>query len=133
VYTYQTAIRMQHTDVAGVVFFARVFDLAHLAYEEMLDAIGHPLPSDMGRAPLILPLIHAETDYRGALRLGDRVQIEVQVQEVRSRAFSLAYSFKKEDGSEAATTLTVHAAVDAATGHATALPEDLAEALRALM
>jgi len=133
VYTFQTTIRMQHTDVAGVVFFARVFDLAHLAYEDMLDAVGHTLPADMGRASLILPLIHAETDYRAALRLGDRVRIEVEVREVRSRAFSLGYRFLKEDGSEAATTQTVHAAVDANTGHATALPDDLADALRTLM
>jgi len=130
VHTFQTVIRMQHTDAAGVVFFARLFDLAHLAYEDLLDAIGFPLPADMAHAALILPLIHARTDYRAVLRLGDRLQIQVTVEEVRSRSFALAYRFLRADGVEAAATRTVHAAVAAATGRATGLPEDLARALR---
>ena len=75
-HSYETVIRLQHTDAAGVVFFARYFELAHLAFEDMLDAIGHPLPSDLANSALILPPVHAEADYKAALRLGDPVHVD---------------------------------------------------------
>ena len=127
---FETVIRLQHTDAAGVVFFARFFDLAHLAFEDALDAIGHPLPRDLANAALILPVVHSRTDYRAALRLGDPVHIDVHSHEVRSRSFTLRYEFSKPDGSAVATTLMAHAAVDTRSGRATVLPEDLAAALR---
>ena len=36
-YEYNTAIRMQHTDAYGVVFFASVFVLAHECYESFFE------------------------------------------------------------------------------------------------
>jgi len=130
VHTFETVIRLQHTDAAGVIFYARLFDLAHLAFEDLLDGLGHPLPQDLPNATLILPIVRAQADYRGALRLGDALRIDVDVAEVRSRSFSLAYRFTKADGSTAATCATVHAAVDRASGTSAQLPEDLATALR---
>jgi 1,4-dihydroxy-2-naphthoyl-CoA hydrolase len=129
-HSFKTVIRLQHTDAAGVVFFARYFELAHLAYEDLLDAIGQSLPPELGREALILPIVHAESDYRAALRLGDVLHIDVAVEAVRSRSFSLAYVFRTTDGIEAATLRTVHVAVDTTTGTSAALPEALADALR---
>ena len=130
VHVYQTPIRLQHTDGAGIVFFARFFELAHAAYEDFLDALGHPLPADLAGSAIILPIVHASSDYRALLRLGERVRIEIEVREVKSRSFTLGYRFVKEDGTEAAVLTTVHVAVDTATAHSAALPADLAAALR---
>lgn len=129
---FETTVRLQHTDAAGVVFFARFFELAHVAYEDMLACIGQPLPRDLGKAPLILPIVHADSDYRSSLRLGDRVSIEVDVREVKSRSFTLGYRFVDADGTEAARLTTVHVAVDPATSRSTRLPDALADALRAV-
>ena len=131
---FETIIRLQHTDAAGVVFFARFFELAHLAFEDLLDALGNPLPQDLAGAALILPIIHAQSDYRAALRMGDHLRIDVTVDVVRSRSFTLGYVFTKSDdsnpeGREVAQLRTVHAAVDTTSGKATALPETLARAL----
>lgn len=128
-HVYETTIRLQHVDGAGVVFFARFFELAHLAYEHMLESLGHALPADLGRAALILPIVHAESDYRASLRMGERVRVELSVRAVKSRSFTLDYLVRKEDGAEAAQLSTVHVAVDTATGKATRLPEELAAAL----
>ncbi len=126
---FETTIRLQHVDGAGVVFFARYFELAHLAYEDLLETVGHALPADLARSDLILPIVHAESDYRASLRLGERLCIEVSVREVKSRSFTLDYRFAKRDGTDVAQLQTVHVAVDAATGKATRLPEPLAQAL----
>jgi hypothetical protein len=37
-YTYQTTIRLHHTDAAGVVFFSNLFVIAHDAYESFLES-----------------------------------------------------------------------------------------------
>lgn len=136
-HVFERRIRLQHTDGAGVVFFARYFELAHEAYEEMLDAIGQSFPPDLGREPILYPIVHAESDYRAMLRLGDTLRIEVEVAEVKSRSFALTYRFVGSAGDgtageEAAALKTVHVAVDKTTGRSTRLPDALADALRAL-
>jgi 1,4-dihydroxy-2-naphthoyl-CoA hydrolase len=129
---FETTIRLQHTDAAGVVFFARYFELAHAAYEDLLDAIGHGFPPDLGSVSILYPIVHAESDYRAMLRLGDHLRIEVTVPKVKSRSFSLAYRFVRADGEEVATLGTVHVAVDKAAGKSTRLPDAFGAALRAM-
>lgn len=129
-HTFETTIRLQHTDAAGVTFFARLFELAHLAFEDMLDAIGHPLPQDLAGAPVAYPIVHAEADYRAPMRMGQRVRIDVAVDDVRSRVFKLLYVFTLEDGTHAADAQTIHAAVGRGVRDATVLPPDLVAALR---
>ncbi|MDF1700248.1 MAG: thioesterase family protein [Planctomycetota bacterium] len=131
-HVFETKIRLQHTDGAGVVFFARYFQLAHLAYEDLLDAIGQSFPADLATCPVLYPIVHAESDYRAMLRLGDDLRIEVLVAAVKSRSFTLTYRFVNPAGDEAAVLQTVHVAVDKATGRSTQLPEELAAALRGL-
>lgn len=128
---FETTIRLQHVDGAGVVFFARYFELAHLAYEDLLETAGHALPADLARSDVILPIVHAESDYRASLRLGERLRIDVSVGAVKSRSFTLGYRFTKPDGTDVAQLQTVHVAVDVAAGTATRLPEALAAALQA--
>ena len=131
-HVHETTIRLQHVDAAGVVFVARFFELAHAAYEDMLDALGQSLPADLAHAAVILPIVHASSDHRALLRLGDALRIEVSVREVEARRFTLGYRFVKADGAQAALLTTVHVAVEAASAKATHLPEALATALRAM-
>lgn len=127
--TYTYPIRMRLTDGAGVVFFARWFEIAHDAYEDFLTERGVPLPSDLARARPVLPIIHAESDYRASISLGDVVTVRVEVEEVRKRAFTLRYSITRHDGTACGALRTVHVAVDRIGGRPVELPEDLRVAL----
>ncbi len=128
-HVFERTIRLEHTDGAGVVFFARYFQLAHEAYEDLLDAIGQSLPADLAAAPILYPIVHAESDYRAMLRMGDRLRVEVTVEELKSRSFRLGYRFMNPAGEDAARLETVHVAVDKATGKSTRLPDELRSAL----
>ncbi len=130
-FSYQTVIRLQHTDAASLIFYARIFDLAHEAYEVFLDEIGHPLPTEMSKQAVMLPIAHATADYRAPLRLNDRVRIEVWVEAVNRRSFELRYRFVKADDTVAAGVRTIHVAVDSQTGGSVSLPEALARSLEA--
>jgi 1,4-dihydroxy-2-naphthoyl-CoA hydrolase len=127
--TFTYPVRMRLTDGAGVVFFARWFEIAHDAYEDFLTERGAPLPSDLAHAQPILPLVHAEADYLASIALGDRIRVRVEVAEVRRTAFTLAYTITKEDGALCGRLRTVHVAVDRIGGRAVELPSDVRAAL----
>lgn len=127
-FSYETVIRLRHTDTAGVIFHARLFDLIHLAYEAMLDELGHPLPPDMPNSAELIPIVHASADFRSPLRLNDRVRIEVAVQEIGARSHTLAYRILKGK-TLAAQARTVHVCIDPEEGRARPLSDTLARAL----
>lgn len=131
-HTFETVIRLQHTDAAGVIFFARLFDLAHLAFEDLMDRIGQPLPADLAAAEVAYPIVEASAEFHAALRLGDRVRIEARVAEIGERGFSLAYRFVRDHGALAATARTVHKAAGRGVRGPASLPEGLVTALRQL-
>jgi 1,4-dihydroxy-2-naphthoyl-CoA hydrolase len=129
--TYTYPVRMRLTDGAGVVFFARWFEIAHDAYEDFMTERGAPLPRDLARANPILPLVHAEADYMASIALGDRITVTVEVVEVRRSAFTLEHTIRKPDGTLCGRLKTVHVAVDRIGGKAVALPPDVRAALGA--
>lgn len=122
-------VRMRLTDGAGVVFFARWFEIAHDAYEDFLTERGAPLPRDLANAQPLLPLVHAEADYMASLALGEHISVRVEVEEVRRSAFTLGYTISREDGTLCGRLRTVHVAVDRIGGRAVELPPDVRAAL----
>ena len=130
-HVFETVVRLGLTDAAGVVFFARYFDMAHRAFEDLLDALGHPLPADLAHAAVGFPLVHAEADYRAPLRLGDRLAIHVTTDNVSHRSFVLDYALVR-DAETVATVRTVHAAIDVERLQAVDIPATLRTGLEAL-
>ncbi len=124
-------VALHDTDAAGVLFFAHLFRHAHDAYERMMEKIGWPIDELIRARRLALPLVHAEADYRRPMRHGDRIDVSLALKMVDKRRFSLAYVFLAE-GHEMATALSVHVAVDPATGKSQSLPMRLVDALTSL-
>ncbi len=131
-FTTTKTILFRDADPAGVLFFARYLALAHDAYEEFMTSRGMMFREQLEEKGLLWPVIHAESDHRIALRLGDKTAIQVSVAEVTRRTFTIAYEFRTPEGEVAARCRTVHAAVDRKTGRAIHLPEHLAAALKPL-
>ncbi len=70
----ERAVRFQDIDAAGIIFYARAFDLCHDVYVEFLAEAGLPLHESLA-GPFIAPIRHAEADYLRPLRFGDRVEV----------------------------------------------------------
>lgn len=120
-------VPFHHADPAGVMFFARLFDHAHDAYEGWTRAQG------MGLDPLQpLPLVHVRADYLHPMRPGDRICIHMTLEELEERRFQLGYRFVDQADRERAVARTIHVAVDPASGRATHLDPRLREALNTL-
>lgn len=122
-------VRFPDVDAAGIVYFAKAFDYAHLAWEELLSAGGLPLHEAIPGRPWILPLIHAEADYRRPMRFGERLRVEASLTDVGGSTVTLRYAIKGNDGELRATVTLVHCAVDKASARRITLPDEVLEVL----
>jgi len=123
-------VPFQDIDAAGVVFFAHLFRYAHESYEALMTHIGFPLHGLLREQRHLLPLVHAEADYRQPLELGDTLHIQVTVEALGESSFTLRYHIEDDQQQEHASVQTVHVAVDAASRQPITLPDDLREALQ---
>jgi acyl-CoA thioesterase FadM len=128
-FTCEQTVRLYDTDAAGFLFYGSQFRIAHAALEEFLDHVGLPIGAVLRERAQLFPVVHAEADYRAPLTAGDRLRVRVGVRAVGERSFTIAYRFLLPDGREAGSVLTVHAALDTATGASCPLPEALRAAL----
>lgn len=128
-YTHRCVIGLHHTDAAGVVFFGRLFTLAHDAYQAFMAERGLPLGGILRDAPYVLPVVHAEADFHAPLRVDDAVEVELAVERVGKTSFTLVSTFRTPAGTAAATVRTVHAAADRAAGG----PVPLSDPLRSVL
>jgi len=128
---FSWTVRLADTDAAGVLYFARLLDAAHAAYEAWLAEQGWSIGRILREKDFGLPIVHAEADYQAPILAGDRLDIELRRQAVGTRSFSTHYRMVKPDGQCAAQVRLVHAVVDAS-GRPGTPPPDLLQALNAL-
>jgi len=121
--------RMHDIDAAGVMFFGRIFYYAHDAYEALLNhhqqSINIILNTDV-----ILPISHAEADFKAAIYLNETIEIEILVQDIREKEFSLSYHFIDSSGTIRATALTRHVCLENQTRCQKALPDTIIRILK---
>ncbi len=130
---YRFFIRLHDTDAAGLLFFGHLFRHAHDAFESFMAEIGFPLDRMIQEGQALLPLAHAEADYRRPLRHGDQVRVLVRVLEIRRRSFAIGYRFMNLQGELAASASTIHVQVSGDITPAAALSEPLRTALSAYL
>jgi 1,4-dihydroxy-2-naphthoyl-CoA hydrolase len=126
-FEHSLRVRFQHCDPAGIVFFANVLVFCHEAYEELLRAAGSPLDELIRAREQVLPLGHAEVDFKKPIRFGQLVKIRVTVGRLGERSFRVEYELHGDE--LLATAATVHISVDPATGKSV----PLTAALRGLL
>jgi len=111
------------------LFFARYLALAHDAYEAFMDARGVSFGLLLHEADYIIPVVHAESDYRVPLWAGEEVQVRLWVHKLQRRSFTIAYELRRADDALSCTVQTVHAVVDKTSRRAIPLPQEIREAL----
>jgi len=121
-------VKLSHTDAAGLLFFAEHFKFAHSTYETFMKSIDCSLGRIIRDSDFLLPIVHAEADYKGGLCLGDEFDIFLK-SEVGDSSFVLSYSFKDSDGNVSAEIKTVHVSVNKETKKKIPLSEKLRKGL----
>jgi len=98
-------------DSGGILFFARIFELAHSAYEEFI------LRSDLENnyfehEEIAIPLISATSDFHKPIKLHEVLEINVVVSKIGNSSFQLTTTFLDELVNAKAIVTTTHVFVD---------------------
>lgn len=131
-HTVQSSIHLADTDAAGVIFFARLQELAHRVYEDWLEQHGCGLRALFDEGERGLPIVHAECDYRAPLRVGDPIRITMTVPRIGTSSYQTAFTIEGEDGVTAGKVLLIHACRYADGRGKAPLPAALLAALQGL-
>jgi 1,4-dihydroxy-2-naphthoyl-CoA hydrolase len=128
-FTYKTQIRLHDTDAAGILFFAHQFSIVHDAYEQLLEKLGFSFPTMLQKRSYFLPIVHAESDYKSPLFVGDRITITITVGHVGETSFSFGYTIRNQKKVLVGTAKTVHVTIDKKSRKKIPLPKEIRNSL----
>lgn len=124
-FEHEFTVRLHDIDAAGIVFFARIMERAHDAYEALLNALGHSIAGYVEAGTLIIPIAEAHAEYRRPLRLAERIRVRVTLDGMTASAYRVRMTLLgPEDDLRAVVTMRC-VAVLRASMRPTALPPDL--------
>ncbi len=128
-FTYKTQIRLHDTDAAGILFFANQFKILHDAYEHVLEKMGFSFNQMLTKRSYFLPIVHAESDYKKPLFVGDKVVVTVNVAHIGTTSFSFAYQLHNLKKQLVGSGKTVHVTINKKTRAKITLPAECRQAL----
>ena len=107
-------VRFQDVDAGGVLFFGRIFDYCHQAYEEFVASAGVDPARYFAGDDYLVPIVHAEADYRTPIRHGERVTVAIEVSRVGRASVGLRYRVTGPKDDLRVEVATIHAFVERA-------------------
>lgn len=131
-FSYPYVIHLGDTDGAGVVYFARLLSLCHVAYEESLLATSVNLRTISVNDQIAFPIVHTSADFLRPLFWGDAVEIQLTPWPLDESDFEITYQVLPLDNGDPwvsrpvlARALTRHVCIDSHRRCRTPLPEAL--------
>ncbi len=111
-FKYEYIVQFRDTDAAGVVYFANIVSICHIAYEAALIASAIDLKLFVSNPDFAIPITHVAADFLRPLFCGDLVTIELTPQSIDSCRFEIRYQLLTSDRQISATAITKHIAID---------------------
>lgn len=102
---------MHDTDMAGILYFPRIFRFVHDALEDLMKGEGYPFEM-MLRSDFVFVIVHSEADYYSSLVVGDEIDIHAQVTHIGTTSFTIVYDIYKTGQAHMGRAKTVHVTVD---------------------
>ncbi len=97
-FTCRQQVRFGDVDPAGIVYFPRIFDYLHRAFEELWETHVEAryyyllLERRMG-----FPLVHSEVAFKHPLRFGDRPLVRISCFKLGETSIGLHYVYTVDD------------------------------------
>jgi len=104
-------INFYHCDPAGTLFYARLFEICHSVYEEMISSFNLE-ENYWQNDDYVVPIVKCDAGFYKPVTPGENVTVELVVSELRETTFVLSYSIKNKSDVEVASANTVHVFVD---------------------
>lgn len=126
-------VRMHDTDMAGILFFARQFRFAHDALEDFAASEGFQFNEVFHKGSFLFVIVHAEADYMIPLKVSDKLEVHLTIEQIGHSSFTVAYDIYKVENSKpilAGRAKTVHVTIDGKKRTKIPIPEDLRKTLK---
>ena len=113
-FRFSYRICLADTDAAGVVYFSRLLEICHRAYEAALAAAGIELAIFLEReSTTAVPITQVEARFLAPLRCGDRLIVEVSSVPVAADRFAVDYRLLLDASDRTvAIARTIHTCID---------------------
>ena len=97
-FSKEIKIRFEHCDPAGIVFYPHYFEMFNQMIEDWFDEkIGIPFQTMHQEWKLGVPLVHIETDFLGASRIGDILTFTLTFTRLGSKSLSFLIEAQKDN------------------------------------
>lgn len=127
-FSVKRRVNFYDCDPAGILFFSRVFDFTHSAYEQLIQSIDKQ-EDYWSNEKYVVPIIKSESTYIKPMKYGDEININVCVSELRTSSFELRYNMVSGEGDLLCIVKTVHVFVDKKSWKKIEIPEYLKNGL----
>ena len=124
-FSYEYRIQFRDTDAAGVVYFANIISICHIAYEASLIAADINMKIFLNNPEFAVPITHVSADFYKPLCCGDRVIIELMPRSIDIHKFEIKYQILSTNSVVLAIAITKHIVIDPQTRKRKELPEAL--------
>lgn len=107
-FLYRKRVEFADTDVAGIVHFSNFFRYMEVAEHAFYRSLGfsvHDFRPRPDADPIGWPRVHASADYRLPLFFEEEIEIELLVEEIRSKTVKYYFQFWKHPDDPAARAL----------------------------
>jgi 1,4-dihydroxy-2-naphthoyl-CoA hydrolase len=139
-FSYEYIVEFRDTDAAGVVYFASILSICHVAYEASLIQSGIDLKVFVNNPEFAVPIFHVSADFLKPLYCGDRVIIKLTPKQLDNCRFEVGYEIEpidrkllvsktsstNEKNSVFATAISRHVVINPQTRKRTKLSESIA-------
>lgn len=89
-FSREIKIRFQHCDPAGIVFYPRYYEMFNQMVEDWFaEGVGMSFQAMHHELNFGVPLVHAETDFRKASRIGEVLIFSLELVEIGTKSFQL--------------------------------------------
>jgi 1,4-dihydroxy-2-naphthoyl-CoA hydrolase len=127
-FSIKKKINFYDCDPAGILFFARIYELCHSCYEAMIESFN--LKNNYwSNDDYIVPIIHSEAKYRNPFAYGQTANVELKVTSLKNSSFELQYECKNDRGDLCTEVKTVHVLIDKKTWEKKPLTEEIKKGL----
>lgn len=116
-------VRMHDSDMAGILYFPRQFRFAHDALEDFVESFGYTFDQIFREENFVFVIVHAESDYLGTLRVGDKLEVHLTISAIGNSSFTVSYRIYGKENKLMGTAQTIHVTLDSATRKKIPIPE----------
>lgn len=127
-FQYKRRINFYDCDPAGILFYGRIYNLCHEAYEAMIKSFNLK-ESYWKNENFVVPIFHSEAKYRKPLYAGETTEIEITVTNLKDSSFELTYLCKNNKGEVTNNVRTVHIFVNKSDWKKTKIIQEIREGL----